>query len=290
MYVVTGATGRVGGATARALLAAGAPVRVVVRDPARVGEWAACGAEVAVADLLDRAGLAAALAGGAGAFVLSPFDLAAPDPLAHADAVAASVAGAVADAGLPHVVALSSGGADLPAGTGPVVGLHRLEEALRGTGAVVTALRPCHFQEKVVDVLDVAREHGLLPVLGASADEARPQVATRDVGAVAARALLAAPARSGTVDVLGPAASERDVARALSRALGRPVEPAVVPAVAWESSLEEAGLPPVAAALVAALYRADQRGLLEPRGDRVEDGTTPLADTVAALVGTAAVA
>jgi len=290
MYVVTGATGRVGGATAAALLATGSPVRVVLRDPARGGSWAARGAEVAVADLLDRAALADALAGAAGAFVLSPFDLGVPDPLAHADAVAAAVSGAVADASVPHVVALSSGGADLPAGTGPVVGLHRLEAALSGSRAVVTALRPCHFQEKVRDVLDVAREHGVLPVLGASADEPRPQVATRDVGAVAARALLAAPARSGTVDVLGPAASERDVARALSRALGRPVEPAVVPAEAWAPSLEEAGLPPVAAALVAELYRADERGLLAPRGDRVERGTTPLTDTVAALVGAPAVA
>ncbi|GIG37525.1 NmrA family NAD(P)-binding protein [Cellulomonas pakistanensis] len=290
MHVVTGATGRVGGATAAALLAAGAGVRVVVRDPARAPRWAARGAQVAVADLRDRAALAAALDGADGAFVLSPFDLDAADPLAHAAAVADSVAGAVADAGVPHVVALSSGGADLRAGTGPVLGLHRLEEALGGTGAVVTALRACHFQEKVGDVLDLAREQGVLPVLGGSADHARPQVATRDVGAVAARALLAPPARSEAVDVLGPAISEREVAEVLTRALRRPVQPVVVAEAAWVPALADAGLPPAAAELVAELYRADERGLLAPRGDRVVVGTTSPADTVAALGAVAAVA
>jgi uncharacterized protein YbjT (DUF2867 family) len=290
MHVVTGATGRVGGATAAALLAAGVPVRVVVRDPARGEPWAVRGAEVAVADLRDRDALRPALTGADGAFVLSPFDLAAVDPLAHAEEVATSVAGAAADAGVPHVVALSSGGADLPAGTGPVIGLHRLEEALRGTGAVVTALRACHFQEKVADVLAVAREQGVLPVLAGSADDARPQVATRDVGAIAARALLARPERSEAVDVLGPVVSEREVADALARVIGRPVEPVVVPEAAWVAALAHAGLPAPAAELVAELYRADERGLLAPRGDRVARGGTPLGDTVAALAGTTAVA
>ncbi|GAB3836248.1 Rossmann-fold NAD(P)-binding domain-containing protein [Dactylosporangium cerinum] len=54
--LVTGATGQQGGATARALLAAGIPVRALVRDPAsdRAGAIAARGVEVVAGDLLDR--------------------------------------------------------------------------------------------------------------------------------------------------------------------------------------------------------------------------------------------
>jgi hypothetical protein len=53
-------------------------------------------------------------------------------------------------------------------------------------------------------------------------------------------------------------------------------------------ALVDAGLPRHAAEAVAELYRADDRGLLTPRGDRVEHGTTPLAETVARLAGTPA--
>ncbi len=54
-----------------------------------------------------------------GLFVLLPFDLTVDDLDAYAAAVTAFVAGAVADSGIPHVVMLSSGGADLPDGTAP---------------------------------------------------------------------------------------------------------------------------------------------------------------------------
>lgn len=288
MYVVAGATGRVGSAAAAALLAAGAPVRVLARDPARAQGWRDRGAQVHAVDLRDRDALAAAARGAEGLFVLLPFDLTAPDLDAYAAALTAAVGGAVRDSAVPHVVVLSSGGADLPAGTGPIAALHGLERALGATDAVVTAVRPGHFQEKVADVLDVARGAGVYPVLAASADVPHPQVATRDVGAVVARALLAPPARSEAVDVLGPVVTERAVAEVLGAALGRPLEVVTVPEPGWPAALAEAGLPPHAAAALAELYRADERGLLAPRGDRVVHATTPVAETVARLVGATA--
>jgi uncharacterized protein YbjT (DUF2867 family) len=288
MHVIAGATGRVGSAAAATLLAAGAGTRVLVRDAARGAAWADRGADVAVADLSDRGALTAALTDADGLFALLPFDLTAPDLNAHAGTLTDAVAGAVRDSGVRHVVVLSSGGADLPSGTGPVVGLHDLEEALRATGAVVTAVRPGHFQEKVADVLDLARDTGVYPVLAASADTPHPLVATRDVGAVVARALLDPPDRSQVLDVLGPVATEREVAAVLGAALGRDLEVVPVPEPAWADALVDAGLPRHAAEAVAELYRADDRGLLTPRGDRVEHGTTPLAETVARLAGTPA--
>jgi uncharacterized protein YbjT (DUF2867 family) len=285
MHVIAGATGRVGSAAAAALLAAGADTRVLVRDAARGAAWADRGAEVGVADLTDRAALTAALTDADGLFALLPFDLTARDLGAHARTLTEAVAGAVRDSGVRHVVMLSSGGADLPSGTGPVVGLHDLEVALRATGAVVTAVRPGHFQEKVADVLALARDTGVYPVLAASADTPHPLVATRDVGAVVARALLDPPDRSQVLDVLGPVATEREVAAVLGAALGRDLEVVTVPEPAWAFALADVGLPRHAAEAVAELYRADDRGLLAPRGDRVEHGTTPLAETVARLVG-----
>src|SRR5271163_425601 len=74
MYAITGITGQVGGALARALLAAGQPVRAVLRDAAKGAAWAARGCEVALARMDDAAQLAASFAGAEGVFILPPSD------------------------------------------------------------------------------------------------------------------------------------------------------------------------------------------------------------------------
>lgn len=287
MYVVAGATGRVGSATARYLLAAGAEVRVLVRRRADADAWEVQGAEARVAALDDRVALGDALEGCSGFFVLLPFDLSVDDLDAHADALIASIAGSVADRHLPHVVMLSSGGADLAEGTGPITGLHRLEQALLATGTTVTALRSGHFQEKVADVLGIARDAGVYPVFAASADAPHPMVATQDLGTVAARALLSPPASSEMVDIIGPAYSERDVATALGNAFGRELHVVTIPHDGWAGALAEAGFRPHIAESLAELYRADQGGLLAPRGDRSIRVATKIEATIAGLLAPA---
>ncbi len=280
MYAIAGATGRVGSTVAESLLAAGAEVRVLVRRRNDAERWKALGAEARVVTLDDQAGLADALAGTSGFFVLLPFDLTADDLDAYADELIASIAGAVADARVPHVVMLSAGGADLADGTGPITGLHRLEQALLATGTTVTALRSGHFQEKVADVVDVARDAGVYPVFAASAEIPLPMVATADLGAVAAQALQSPPLSSETVDVVGPAYSERVVAELLGEALGRELQVETVPEEAWAAALVDVGFRPHVAESLAELYRADEHGLLAPRGDRSVRVTTPIGVTI----------
>lgn len=280
MYVVAGVTGRVGSATARHLLDAGAEVRVLVRRESDAAAWEAQGAEVRVVALDDRAALGEALDDVSGFFVLLPFDLTATDLDAHADALATSIAGAVADRAVPHVVMLSSAGADLGEGTGPITGLHRLEIALRATGATVTALRSGHFQEKFVDVLDAARHDGIYPVFASSIDNPLPMVATADIGAFAAGELLDPSHLSTVVDIIGPAYTEREVAEMLGAALGRDVRAVTIPREGWIESFVDAGFNTHVAASLAALYQADEQGLLSPRGDRSIHSTTRLDETI----------
>lgn len=275
MYVIAGATGRVGSEVARRMRQHGAEVSAVSRSGAN---------HTQKLDLSDNEALTAALRGADGFFVLLPFGetLAAPG---RGRELLNSIGSAVAASGVPHVVALSSGGADLPSGTGPIVELHHLEQRLLDTGAAVTALRSCHFQEKISDVLPVVREHGVFPVFASTATRPVPMVATRDVGEFAARALLDPPADSEAVDVLGPPSTEQQVAASIGRALGRHVEAVVISRESWESELQAAGLPYSAAQQIAEMYRADDAGLLAPRAPRSVTGTTPLDVTVAEVVG-----
>lgn len=284
MYVVAGATGRVGSAAARRLLAEGAEVRTLARHDAAAEWWAQQGADIRVLDLNDRVALSKAAAGCAGLFVLLPFDLTADDLDKHADAIIDAVAGAVADQDVPHVVMLSSGGADPAEGTGPITGLHRLEEALLATGTVLTSLRPGHFQEKVADVIDVARYEGLYPVFADSADIPQPMVATQDIGVVAAHALQSPPTSSESCDIIGPTYSEREVAAVLGGALGRELEISVLREAAWIDALTGAGFRSHIAEALAELYRADAQGFLMPRGDRSLYVNTPIETTIAGLL------
>lgn len=281
MYVIAGVTGRVGSVTAHSLLDSGAEIRVLVRRPSSPSYWESRGAEVRILRLEDRAALTRALLGCTGFFVLLPFDLTADNLEHHADQLIASISGAVADACVPHVVMLSSGGADLAEGTGPITGLHRLEEALRATGTTVTALRSGHFQDKVADVVDIARGSGIFPVFATSADVPLPMAATADLGALVATSLLQTPpVASESVDVIGPAYSERNVATLLGEALGQELKVTTIPEEAWADTLADAGFPPNVAASLAELYRADEHGLLAPRGDRSVHVHTPVDTTI----------
>ena len=72
MFAITGITGNVGGNVARNLLAAGRPVRAVMRDVRKGDGWAERGCELATADILDVSALASAFEGTEGVFVLVP--------------------------------------------------------------------------------------------------------------------------------------------------------------------------------------------------------------------------
>jgi NAD(P)H dehydrogenase (quinone) len=114
LYAITGITGKVGGAVARTLLDANLPVKAVVRD-ARKGEvWDAQGCEVVLANIADRAALAAAFDGAEGMFVLIPpmFD---PTPgFPEARSASASLKSALETTRPQKVVCLSTIGAQAP--------------------------------------------------------------------------------------------------------------------------------------------------------------------------------
>lgn len=197
---------------ANELLAAGADVRVLVRDPAKGEPWSRRGADVAVADLRDTSRLTNALHGSEGAFVLLPLNLASPTVTAEAAELMDAVGEAIEASGVQHVVALSSVGADLPEGTGAIEWLHRFENRLRASGAVLTAVRSGHFQEKARDLIGAVYAAGIYPVLRDTVDVPIPMVAVSDVGSVIASALREPAEVHRVIDVEGPEYTERHVA------------------------------------------------------------------------------
>lgn len=283
-YVVAGVTGNVGSVVAAELLAKGQKVKVLVRDVAKGASWSEKGAEVVAASLDDQAALVAALTGAKGFFVLLPPNVAAADFYAYQRTISDVIAAAVKESGVPHVVLLSSIGADLDHGNGPIKGLHYLENTLRATGTTLTAIRAGYFQENVANSLGAARHAGIFPNFTPSADYPTPQIATKDIGTVAAAALLEGATKSEIIDLQGPSYSVRQVAEKLGVALGKELKIVDIPQEAWISTLTQAGLSPQFAEIYAEMYQGFGSGLITPKGDRRIEGKTPIDEVIKTLV------
>lgn len=284
MFVVAGVTGHVGSMVAKELLAHDESVKVLVRDRAKGEVWAKRGAQVAVASLDDATGLAGALKGAAGFFTLLPPNYQVKGFYAHQRSQADAIAAAVKESGIPHVVMLSSVGADLAEGTGPIKGLHYLEKALTATGVKLTAVRAGYFQENVGNSLGAAKSAGIYPNMAPSADFPMPMIATKDIGQLAAHELMFPGPKSEVVDLHGPSYSIRQVAEALGKALGKTLAVVDIPPQGQVKAMVETGMSQELAEVFAEMNAGFASGRIRPVGDRMKHGRTALETVIRAMV------
>jgi len=242
MYVITGITGKVGGVVARTLLAAGKPVRAVVRDPAKGQAWAGQGCDVALADMNDEASLARAFTATEAVFVLLPphFD---PSPgFTETRRIVAALHGALAAAQPARVVCISTVGAQA---TQPnlLSQLGLLEQGLGELPLPITFLRPAWFMENAAWDVAPARASGLIPSFLQPLDRAIPMVATADVGRTAAELLQQSWAGHRVVELEGPHRyAPNDIAAGLARLLRSDVRAEAVPRETWQAGFSAQGM------------------------------------------------
>lgn len=283
-FVVAGVSGNTGKVVASTLLAAGKKVRVLVRDAAKAQPWKDQGAEVAVAELSDANAVAAALRGAEGAYLLSPPAFGVPDVLAHGRAVVDAVANALEQSPVPHVAWLSSVGAQHETGTGPIRTAHYAETRLSKLKTPVTFVRASYFQENWGSVAGAAKAQGILPSF-LTPGRAIAQVATGDIGRVAAEALIAGPKGVHHIELEGPARyTPEDVAASFGRALGKTIQLISVPEAGIIGALREVGFSDDLAGLYDEMIRGVNRGHVDFETKEVVRGRIGLDDTVRALV------
>ncbi|HEY4079705.1 MAG TPA: NmrA family NAD(P)-binding protein [Burkholderiaceae bacterium] len=242
MFAITGITGQVGGALARALLAQGKPVRAVVRDAAKAARWTEAGCATALADMNDATGMAAAFSGCEGVFILLPpnFD---PSPgFQESRAIIAAIREALLQARPARVVVLSTVGAQAHQQS-LLTQLSLLEQALADLPLPVSFLRPGWFMENLQWDIAAARETGEITSYLRPLDRAIPMVSAEDVGRAAAELLLDSWTSHRVVELEGPQrVSPLDIAKALSERLGRPVRAIAAPRADWEANFRAQGM------------------------------------------------
>lgn len=278
MIVVFGATGNTGAVAVEALLAKGEKVRVVGRDASKLERFTSKGAEPFPANVENAEEVARAIENADAAYFLIPQAIHREDLRDYQERIIDAYASAAQKTGLKFAVTLSSIGAQHAEKTGPIVGLHNMEEKLNRISSLnVLHLRPASFMENLLMSIDGIRMMNALPG-AAPADVASPTIATKDIGNYAA-ARLAARDFSGhsTQELLGPRdVTMRDSAAIIGRAIGKPNLAYVqMPLMLLDSALTSMGLPKSSAALVLEMWTAGNDGLLAPEEERSEKNTTP---------------
>lgn len=278
MYVILGATGNTGSVVARKLLDKGKKVRVIGRDNKKLAPFVNRGADAFTADVLDTDALSRAFAGAQGVYALIPPNMSSPDFRAHQDQVTESIAKALQKGGVTHAVTLSSVGADKPDKTGPVVGLHKMELRLAQVhGLNALHLRAGYFMENTLAQAGIINSFGMMagPV---RADVPMAMIATRDIGAAAAEALLRLDFKGQqTQELLGPRdVSYAEAANIIGSAIGkRDLAYMQLPDEQVIEAMVGMGMSKNIAQLLCEMSAALNNGYMKALEKRSEKNTTP---------------
>ncbi|MFZ3342097.1 MAG: NmrA family NAD(P)-binding protein [Terriglobales bacterium] len=274
MHVILGASGNTGSIIARSLLSKGKKVRVVGRDAGRLERFVRLGAEAFTANMSDAAALTKAFRGARAAYLMLPPAKSPEDQERDSDGIAK----AVRESGLRYAVHLSSYGAQVPEGTGPVAGLHSSEQKLNAISDLnVLHLRAAYFMENNLAGIDMIRGMGifgnaLLP------DLKLPMAATGDVGDYAAQRLLDLDfSGKQTRELLGERdLSMTEVTAVIARGIGKPdLRYQQFPYDQVQRVLTQMAVPPKGAALYIEMYKAINAGVLIPQEPRSRENSTP---------------
>ncbi len=216
MIFLTGATGKIGGETARQLIEKGASLRALVRDESKAADLKAAGVELVVGDIADAETLRTGLSGAQRAFLLLPNG-------EHQEANEKQFTDLCRELGVKHLVKMSSMEAVAHAET-PIPRAHwAVEEYIRGSGLDWTMVKPNFFMQNLMASAALIKEKRMfsLPM----GDGTTGMADARDIGAVCAEVLTADGHAGQSYEITGPEViTFHEAAQRFSEVLGEPVK------------------------------------------------------------------
>jgi uncharacterized protein YbjT (DUF2867 family) len=251
MILVTGVTGNIGGELARLLVGAGQQVRGLTRDVSKAPASLGAGVSLVQGDFARPETLPAALAGVEKAFFV-----------ANAGPRLAEVGGvffdAARDAGVRHVVAVSSGTVEYEP-PGAIGRWHlALEERLKATGLAWTMLRPGNFASNTLRWAPMIRTQGA--VFAPHGDGKTAPIDPRDIAAVAFAALTGQGHERTTLTLTGSeVVTPREQVEKIGAVLGKPLRFVEVPEEGARAGMLRAGMPEVMADALLEVIRTGAR-------------------------------
>ena len=245
-YVITGGAGHISQPLAETLLKAGHQVTVVGRSAEKLQSIVDKGATAAVGSIEDIPFLTAAFAGADAVYLMIPPNFGVDNLRHFQNIVAHNYKAAITASQISYVVALSSIGAHMGNGAGPVDGLADMEDIFSSlTDVNIKFLRPSYFMYNLFAMIPLIKNMQIMGSNFGGTDEKIALVHTNDIAAAAAEELLNLNFKKHSVRyVAGDEKNPNEIAEILSAAVNRTGTPWVV--FSDEQSLEgmkQAGLP-----------------------------------------------
>jgi uncharacterized protein YbjT (DUF2867 family) len=283
MYIILGATGRVGSAVAQNLLDQGQPVTIITHNPKKSSEWEQKGAHVAIADVHDTDGLRRVFRQGKRLFLLNPPAAPDTDSAQEERKSIASILAALVDADLEKIVAQSTYGAQPGNRIGDLGVLYEMEQGLARLSIPFSIVRAAYYMSNWDMAFQTAQQEGKVYTFYPPNFKI-PMAAPQDLGRIAAQLLMEPLSQTGLHYAEGPEPySSTDVAAAFAVALDKPVEAIEIPRKQWIPALKEAGFSQAAAESMAEMTAIT----LEQRYDLPDSpirGTTTLREYIYQIV------
>ena len=235
MILVTGATGKTGGAVASELAAHNIPFRVLVRNADKAAALKDLGAEMAVGDMADKAAVSDALKGVDKAVLIMSNG---EDQLT----IEKQFTDCAVAAGVKHLVKLSS--MESNAGTTkPIPAMHvASEDHIRASGMNWTMIRPTFFTQNFLNASRTIKASDEIVLALGGAVVAPTDI--RDVAQVIRLVLTDDAHLNKSYDLTGPEAlSLAEAAEKFSRVLGREIRYVPQPVEDFRKVLTQVGLP-----------------------------------------------
>ncbi len=223
--IITGSLGNISRPLSITLAANRHNVTVISSDNKKAEQIKGIGATPAIGSVSDEAFLTATFTGADVVYLMIPTDFSAPDIKANIASVGEHYANAVKAAGVKKVVMLSSLGAHLAEGTGPIAGIHRVEETLKKVeGIDLLILRPSYFYNNFYADIAMIKNAGLIGS-NIGADQELVIVDPEDIAAVAAENIEKGFTGTSVIYVASDKRKLSEVASEIGKAIGKPELP-----------------------------------------------------------------
>lgn len=262
-YIITGSLGHISRPVATALAAQGHQVTVITSQQDRVADISSIGAKAAIGSVTDEQFIAATFKDADAVYLMIPPNYAVTDFSAYQEAVADNYVKALAASNVQHVVLLSSIGAHLREGAGPIDALGYLEEQLKTlNGKSITILRPSYFLYNLLGMAGMLKTAG---IVGSNFGDEKEKIALvhhLDIADRVIHHLSTTPTTAYSIEyVVSDEQYAADIATTLAKAVGRDGTPWInfTDEQAYEAMTQQ-GLTPSLADLYVAMGKAFREG------------------------------
>jgi uncharacterized protein YbjT (DUF2867 family) len=265
-YVLTGSTGNITKPLAKALITAGHKVTIISSNESRKEEIEKIGATAAIGSVLDEPFLSRVFQSGDAVYLMIPPTFSVSDWLGYQKEVAENFVTAIKNSGVKNIVQLSSIGAHMVEGTGPIDGLAYLEERLNSIDNInVVKLRPSYFYTNFFSMIDMIKQAG---ILGSNIGDHKDELVLthpNDIADAAAKHLLTLDFKGQKIEyVSSDVRTFSEIVKVLGDAIGKPELPWI--SFSDEDNLQgmlNAGLPEVFAKSYTQMGKSIREGLIQ---------------------------